>query len=152
MSSTLDIPSRMPTRRDLLDTTFAYRLLGWDTFPDEHGSIMTGVGEAFDVLTFPETIAAAVLAELPEAPMFLDVRTRRCAILTLVALDPLADPADLAAARVRVLPCRTPVMLPILMDEAWDGHRRWLVDPATSTLPIRAEVVAVISRAIGVAR
>ncbi|CRK59219.1 hypothetical protein [Alloactinosynnema sp. L-07] len=143
----------MPTGNDLATTVSAYRKLGWDTFPDEHGSIMAGVGERFDVATFPDALAPAFLSELPDAPVFVDARIHRCTVLTSVACDQVRDVApDLAEARVRALPRRTPVMLPVLMEDDWDGHRRWLVAPDAAVLPGWDETIAAIGRAIEVAR
>ncbi|CRK57664.1 hypothetical protein [Alloactinosynnema sp. L-07] len=134
----------MPTRHDLTRALLEYRQHGWDAFTDEHGNIMIGVGEHFDALTFPEPLAAAVAEAVSTAPLFLDARTRRCTLLTAIACGPLELPPSLADARVRALPRRTPLLLP-LTDQG--GDRSWLTRPISPALPPWDTAVTAIRRA-----
>ncbi|HVK26553.1 MAG TPA: hypothetical protein VM677_34830 [Actinokineospora sp.] len=134
----------MPTRPDLIRGLLAYKQHGWDAFTDEHGNIMIGVGEHFDAITFPQSLATTITDALPNAPLFLDASTHRCTLLTKQAPRALALPAALREARVRALPRHTPLLLPL--PAGLDVDRHWLTDPTPHHLPSWARAIAAMFR------
>ncbi|HVK19985.1 MAG TPA: hypothetical protein VM677_01350 [Actinokineospora sp.] len=136
----------MPTRHDLTQALLDYRQYGWGAFSDEHGNIMIGVGEHFDVLTFHRPLAAAVADALPAAPLFLDARIGRCTLLTAIARRRADLAPALVEAQVRAVPRGTPLLLPLT---GGFDDLVWLTPPTLHALPLWDVAIAVVGRAVG---
>lgn len=155
MTSTMqDAPgiARTPTPHDLDRTLSRYSCLRWSPLVDNRGQVVVATGDVFDAVSVPVGLVRAVQRELAvamlPAPIVAEPALGRATILSAVATKTrMTMSDDLIEARVRALPRRTPVLLPVLVIAGWDGSRFW-VSPPDATLPPWTAVVGAARRAL----
>lgn len=156
MTTTIPAPTgttRTPTRHDVDRALMMYTRLGWRPCLDDRGRVTVATGHAFDAITVPVSLGMEIHRELGAAmlgaPIVTDPVLGRCTVLACVAeVARIVLPEDLTEVKVRALPRRAPVLLPVPLRDGWDGCRFWINPPDELVLPPWTAVIGAARRAV----